>query len=105
MGTSLFSTKTTKYVPLPRSGKDRQHPEDGAFPYVQNAKSPCVRLERLARQRGDSLDVTGKRLVGQPRQVLNEPVTFLATNLVKVPLRPTNQPQVVRKFACHGRNR
>ena len=105
MGTSLFSTKTTKYVPLPRSGKDRQNPEDGAFPYVQNAKSPCVRLERLARQRGDSLDVTGKRLVGQPRQVINEPVALLATNLVKVPLRSTNQPQVVREFACHGRNR
>lgn len=71
---------------------------------MQNSKSSRVRLERLARQRGNPLDVTGKRLVGQPHQVINEPVAFLATNRVKVPLRPTNQPQVVREFACHGRN-
>ena len=98
----LSPSETAEDVGLIRPRKDGQHPYDWSFPDVEDAKTSGIRLEGTSRQRGDHLPLTGKGSIRKPSQILNQPGPLLSGDTIEVSLRPTDESQAIRRFACHG---
>ena len=71
---------------------------------MKDPKSSRIGLEWFAGKRRDGFDLARKCAGGQAKDVVNQPLTFVGLNTVKIALGATEEPNRFRYFACHADN-
>ena len=94
--------EAAEYAALIRSGEDGEDPQDLVIPAVEDAETPRIGLQGLSGKRGNGFDLSRKRPVSEPNQVVGQAGAFLGGQTIEITLGSPDEPQVFRDFACHA---